>query len=490
MNKKLFFGLFMGMIAFWTQLALAATPGQVVINEFMINPSVGQEWYEVLNTTTSPIDLSGFKIDRTITGDSMSLSGTLPAGGILVFSTNSNAVNNAGDTIILKDASNTEISAVSYGTQNPVGVPHLTGVLGSNQAGYISNTDTNNPVYSIGTPSRGWFNNATNWTCDQLNGQGSLPTTSPTISSIVDCLTSQAIITNLATFADFTSVSGLYFERRSDFSEITSVIGKIEFNDPLNLTGTATVNYLKLLSSKINISENERIVFIGLSNTENTVFDAVNATITMYGLDALTLIPGIIVRSDNGTIIDFGNSDYPTITGKTFDINNNTFSFSVDGFTSFEVKRIIFTAAIDYSKDGGITYSSSVSAKQGDTLRIRATFSENVATTPTPQLTISDDILVATNMVKIDDTHYYYDITIPAGNVTPSVSLGLGTNVVGDVITSVPTSGATFTINNAIPTTPTITQIGNAGNYINDANKTTVSVTGTAEANSLVSVVL
>ena len=43
MNKKLFFGLFMGMVAFWAQLALAATPGQVVINEFMINPSTGQE---------------------------------------------------------------------------------------------------------------------------------------------------------------------------------------------------------------------------------------------------------------------------------------------------------------------------------------------------------------------------------------------------------------------------------------------------------------
>lgn len=166
MNKKLFFGLFMGMVAFWAQLALAATPGQVVINEFMINPSTGQEWYEVLNTTTSPIDLNGFKIDRTITNDSMSLSGTLPAGGILVFSTNSNSANDAGDAIILKDASNTVISAVSYGTQNPVGVPHLASVPGSNQSGYFSNTDISNPVYSVGNPSKGWFNDATDWTCD------------------------------------------------------------------------------------------------------------------------------------------------------------------------------------------------------------------------------------------------------------------------------------------------------------------------------------
>jgi hypothetical protein len=33
----------------------AATQGSVIINEFLTKPSVGQEWYEIFNTTTSPI---------------------------------------------------------------------------------------------------------------------------------------------------------------------------------------------------------------------------------------------------------------------------------------------------------------------------------------------------------------------------------------------------------------------------------------------------
>ncbi|MCK9578623.1 Ig-like domain-containing protein, partial [bacterium] len=490
LKSKFFFGLFMGIIAFWAQLVSAATPGQVVINEFITNPSTGQEWYELINTTTSPIDLSGFKIDRTITGDSMSLSGTLPAGGILVFSTDSTAVNDAGDAIILKDASNTVISAVSYGTQNYVGYPHLTSAPGSNQSGYVSNTDLTNPVYSISIPTKGWFNNATDWTCEQLNGQGIIPTTNPTLNSIASCLSSQAILTNLNGFNDPSNAIELFFERRSDFTDATSVIGRIEFNNTINLTGTNTLNYLKLLGSKVNISKDDRMVFIGLDGADSTIFGAINATITMYSLDGQSSVPSIVVRSDDGTIINSGDANFPTIFGQSFDINTHALSFSTDGFTSFEVKRSVFTAAIEYSKDGGITYSSSVSAKQGDTLRIRATFNDDVADAPIPQLTISDGVLAATNMTRIDERHYYFDLTVPAGNVVPTVTLGLANNVIGDVIETAPTSGGSFSINNAVPSAPTITQIGNTGNYINNENKATVHVTGTAEANSLVSVVL
>ncbi|MFA6252080.1 MAG: lamin tail domain-containing protein [Candidatus Paceibacterota bacterium] len=447
-SAKFFYGLFMGIVAFWAQLVSAATPGQVVINEFVANPSTGQEWYELINTTVSPIDLGGFKIDRTITGDSMNLSGILPAEGILVFSTSSTAVNDAGDAIILKDASSTVISAVSYGTQNYVGYPHLTSAPGSNQSGYISNTDFSNPVYSIGTPSKGWFNNATDWTCDQLNGQSIVPATNPTLSSVVTCLSFQAILTNLNSFDNPSAAIGLYFERRTDITDATPIIGKIQFSNTINLTKSETLDYLKILGNKVNISKDDKIVFVGLEGADSTIFGTINATITMYGLDGLSSAPDVIVRSDNGKVINSGNEGYPTLSGQFFDMNAHVFSFFTDRFTSFEVKKSVFTAAIEYSKDGGVTYSSNVSAKQGDTLRIRATFNDDVADVTVPQLAISSGVLVATNMTKTDERHYYIDLIIPAGKLTPTITLRLAKNMIGDAIQAVPTSGATFSINN------------------------------------------
>ncbi|MDD4409245.1 MAG: hypothetical protein PHW52_01170, partial [Candidatus Pacebacteria bacterium] len=147
------------------------------------------------------------------------------------------------------------------------------------------------------------------------------------------------------------------------------------------------------------------------------------------------------------------------------------------------------TAAIDYSKDGGTTYSSSISVKNGDSLRIRATFNENIVDSPVVQIAVSNGILGASNMVKISDTQYYYVLSVGTENLNPSVSLSTGTDQAGNVVTSTPTSGATFTIDN-VTEPPIVSQIGTAGNYINDSNKAAVHVTGTAEAGSLVSVVL
>lgn len=100
-----------------------------------------------------------------------------------------------------------------------------------------------------------------------------------------------------------------------------------------------------------------------------------------------------------------------------------------------------------------ITYSNSNPVKSGDSLTITATFNEAMADSPVPKISISgSNTLAATNMTKTDTTHYYYTHTVGAGDGTATVALSVGTDVAGNAITSAPTSGATFTVDNTAPT--------------------------------------
>ena len=104
------------------------------------------------------------------------------------------------------------------------------------------------------------------------------------------------------------------------------------------------------------------------------------------------------------------------------------------------------TAAITYSDADGIV-------KVGDSLIITATFSEPLADSPVVKMALSGSTtLVATNMTKSDTTHYTYTHSVGASNGVTTVALSIGTDVVGNVVTSAPTSGATFIIDNTAPT--------------------------------------
>ncbi len=103
----------------------------------------------------------------------------------------------------------------------------------------------------------------------------------------------------------------------------------------------------------------------------------------------------------------------------------------------------------------GITYSIDHAVKNADTLTITATFNEVMKDDPIPQIAIAYDgdisNLTATEMTQSDTTHYYYDLDVPAGNGTGTITLSTGTDLAGNVITSIPTSGATFTVDNTAP---------------------------------------
>lgn len=106
-----------------------------------------------------------------------------------------------------------------------------------------------------------------------------------------------------------------------------------------------------------------------------------------------------------------------------------------------------------------ITYSISHAVKSGDSLTITATFSEAMADSPVVKVAITGaNTVAATNMTKSSSTVYTYTDSVGSGDGTATVALSVGTDVAGNVVTSAPTSGATFTVDN---TAPTISSLAN-----------------------------
>ncbi|MBI2919340.1 MAG: hypothetical protein HYY01_15305, partial [Chloroflexi bacterium] len=104
-----------------------------------------------------------------------------------------------------------------------------------------------------------------------------------------------------------------------------------------------------------------------------------------------------------------------------------------------------------------ITYSAAGPYKSGAAVTITATFSEAMADTPVTQIAISGaNTLAAANMTQVDTTHYTYAYTVGAGDGMATVALSTGTDAAANVITSAPTSGATFSVDNTAPTLSTV----------------------------------
>ncbi|MDC0407655.1 autotransporter domain-containing protein, partial [Candidatus Thioglobus sp.] len=106
------------------------------------------------------------------------------------------------------------------------------------------------------------------------------------------------------------------------------------------------------------------------------------------------------------------------------------------------------TASLAYTKGGNAV----TSVKNGDTVRITATFNEAIADSPVMQISGSGvTTLSATNMTKTSATSYYYDWTVGTGDGTQTFALATGTDVAANVVTATPTSGATIIVDNTAP---------------------------------------
>lgn len=87
---------------------------QVVLNEFMPEPTNDQDWVEIYNTGETSADISGWKLADTAGIFETFLPGTTLNTGQFLTVTQFQRLNIGGDTIFLKDSSNNTIDSTQY----------------------------------------------------------------------------------------------------------------------------------------------------------------------------------------------------------------------------------------------------------------------------------------------------------------------------------------------------------------------------------------
>ncbi len=91
-------------------------PNDVLINEFVSNPELGEEWIEFL--TMTDVDLTGWQI-QDASGKATLLEGDYMTGDFIVIESPKGQLNNGGDEILLLDATGNIIDFIVYGDEYP-----------------------------------------------------------------------------------------------------------------------------------------------------------------------------------------------------------------------------------------------------------------------------------------------------------------------------------------------------------------------------------
>lgn len=154
------------------------------------------------------------------------------------------------------------------------------------------------------------------------------------------------------------------------------------------------------------------------------------------------------------------------------------------------------TAILSYSKDGGHTWDTTADVKQGDSLIIKATFSEAIDDSSAPMIAINNNILSAANMTKDNSTVYTYTLSVPSGDIANAiVTVSNAKDLAGNVIVDTIPAHHEFTIDNTAPiitvapAISTVTSIGLTSNEnvvagIYDSTPALISQTATLSANT------
>ena len=132
---------------------IAASSPTLLISEVLYDPlgtEPNEEWIEIFNNASSPIELTDWTISDNMSTDVISPTVTIPVGGCIVIAASEdfytsypdftgaivfiadgklgNGLGNAGDRLILKDDEGTVIDQMSYGTDTTAFDPACLGV--------------------------------------------------------------------------------------------------------------------------------------------------------------------------------------------------------------------------------------------------------------------------------------------------------------------------------------------------------------------------
>jgi hypothetical protein len=148
---------------------------------------------------------------------------------------------------------------------------------------------------------------------------------------IASGLAAQGIASNIGDvyFSNVVAFPNLYFEKWTTVGDPSTRLGKITFKTPTNFSESATQEFLLDLGNKMEMG----IGHISLDVRTSTAFQAHPASLTMYGLPLGTTVDQLLVRDDDGNILDLSDivSDF------TQDPVTGDVTFNVFHFTQFDI---------------------------------------------------------------------------------------------------------------------------------------------------------
>src|SRR3989344_1290535 len=360
------------------QLAQAVSEGDVIINEF--SSASETEWVELMNTTDEPIDLDGWKLteftspqEEPVEEDLLVLSGTLPAGGLLVFEVK--GLNNPGDSIGLYDNSGTLLHRVTYGIVTGVEEPDVD-APSSEESGQFDSDSEEEPWY-LDDPTKGWFNDA--------GEEGK----APLLEDIADMLSDEDIESNIGELDNPSATptdagSALYFGTED---------GRVVFEQQLNLTDQAVVELLESLAELMSMSYEEDS-FSPVIYFDSELADALavaGAKIYMYGVGGLESQFKVIVKNDDGEVIDPDDEDYPEISDQSY--GEGTVSFVASHFSRFEADLPVTNETTGEKYPTIRSALDEEEANDGDTIRVASgTYEEGELEIWQNGLTLAGDV--------------------------------------------------------------------------------------------------
>jgi len=158
---------------------------------------------------------------------------------------------------------------------------------------------------------------------------------------------------NLVNTNNVSSFSGLYFEKSIDGTPV----GRLTFTNTLDLSDSATQEFLQNLGSKLDQGNGR----IALDATDSAIFAATGATLEMYDITSSVTSSNLVVRDDSGLVLD----PLGIISGFIYDSEANKVTFNTAHFTQFDIdttaptKPVATPAAGDYTSAQSVILTSS-----------------------------------------------------------------------------------------------------------------------------------
>ncbi|MDQ7089514.1 MAG: cadherin domain-containing protein [Methylococcales bacterium] len=247
---------------------------------------------------------------------------------------------------------------------------------------------------------------------------------------------------------------------------IALTVNNVDEVDPI-ITSLAT-------ATPVNENSGENQVIYTVTSTDDST--------VAYSLKAVNDGALFSINSSSGAIKLIANPDFVAKENYSFtviatDLENNSVE-KIVSLAVVDLESVAPTASLSYSIDSGTTKADTIIVKDADTLRVFATFNEAMSDSPLPTIAIDNSILLAATMTKESSTVYYYDLNVPVGDLTGTVTITNGKDLAGNVITANP-SNPTFTIDNTI-SIPSFSLNSDSGTNTSDGitNDATIDVTG------------